>query len=331
MIRSKISFVSGYTPDNIVTSEEVEKMINKSDKLLPEKLIEQKFGVKQRRFAEKSVQSSDLASNAGLKILEQIDKSTIDCLIFASGSSDLIEPATASIIQSKLKLNCPAFDVKNACNSFVSGLQVADAFILSRQYKKILIVIGEKLSTIIKFSPDDKKDLSKRFACLSMGDGGAAVLVEPATDESGLYCQLFETHGDYWHLCTVPGGGSIHSQDGSKIYFEGKTKELRDVFMVKKDSIAERCLEKTGWKMADIDLFFMHHVSKSTFDLVANSLGVDPKKFFNVIENYGNMAAASIPLALSHAEQNGKLKKGDKIMIIGLASGISISIQLMIW
>jgi len=330
-LRAKISLIANYSPETIISSEEIETTINKIGNFLPKNIIEQKFGVKERRFARKDIQASDLAVGAALKIIKQIDKSTIDCLIFASGSSDLIEPATANIVQSKLNLTCPAFDIKNACNSFVSGLQVADSFIKSGFYKKILVVTGEKLSSIIKLNPENKKDLSKRLACLSMGDGGAAVLVETSTDNSGIYAHLFETYGDHWGLCTVPGGGSMHPQDGSKVYFEGKTKELRDIFMMKKGKITEDCLAKIGWKISDVDHFFMHHVSTSTFDLVANSLGIKTDKFFNVIENYGNMAATSIPFSMQNAIEVGKLKKGDKVMLIGLASGISISIQLMIW
>jgi 3-oxoacyl-[acyl-carrier-protein] synthase III len=192
-------------------------------------------------------------------------------------------------------------------------------------------VTGEKLSSIIKLHPENKKDLSKRLACLSMGDGGAAMVLERSSDNAGIYAHRFETYGDHWHLCTVPGGGSMFPHDGSKVYFEGKTKELRDIFMKKKGRIAEECLAQAGWAMEEIDHFFMHHVSTSTFGLVADSFGADPEKFFSVIEHYGNMAATSIPFAMCKAIESGKLKKGDKIMLIGLASGISISIQLIIW
>ncbi len=331
MIRSRIAHIAGYAPKKIVLSSEIEDTINKNSFLLPKGIIEQKFGVKERRFCETNDQASDLAVSAALKILEKVDKETIDCLLFASGSSDLIEPATANIAQSKLKLNCPAFDIKNACNSFASALQVADSFIKSASYKRILIITGEKLSTIIKLNPENKKDMSKRLACLSMGDAGSAALVEKANDESGLYAQIFQTYGDHWQLCTVPGGGSMFPHDGSKVYFEGKTKELRDIFIAKKGRIAEDCLSQAGWNYSEIDHFFMHHVSSSTFTLVAHSLNVQPEKFYSVLENYGNMAAASIPFAMSEAIDKGHLKKGQKIMLIGLASGISISVQLMIW
>ena len=218
-LRSKFSLVANYAPETIITSRELESIINKSGMYLPDNIIEQKFGVKERRFAGDDIQASDLAAGAALKILNQTDKDTIDCLIFASGSSDLIEPATANIVQSKLKLSCPAFDVKNACNSFVNALQVADSFISSGQYKKILITTGEKLSSIIKLNPENKEDLLKRLASLSMGDGGAAALIERSEDTAGIYAHRFETWGDYWGLCTVPGGGSMHPHDGVKSLF----------------------------------------------------------------------------------------------------------------
>ena len=141
---SMISAIAGYAPSRIVCNTEIENRVNEKQELLLEGCIERFFGVKQRRFAEKDEQVSDLAVSAAKKIIAGIDASSIDCLIFAAASCDLIEPATANIIQQKLNLTCPAFDVKNACNSFVTAFHVANAFIASDQYKKILIVTGEK-------------------------------------------------------------------------------------------------------------------------------------------------------------------------------------------
>jgi 3-oxoacyl-[acyl-carrier-protein] synthase-3 len=330
-MRSTITKIANYLPSTVVTSTQIEEIVRNQGINIPRNILEQKFGISERRYADSNTQASDLAVGAAKKILQNIDKTTVDCLIFAAGSSDLIEPATANIVQAKLKLFCPTFDVKNACNSFVNALQLADSLIKSGQYRKILIATGEKLSSIIKLDLEDKKDLANRFACLSMGDGGAAALIESSNDECGIYAQLFESHGEHWELCTVPGGGSMHPHDGTKVYFEGKTKELRDIFLVKKDRIVERCLDQAKWQIEDIDHFFMHHVSESTFDLVAKSMNIKTHKFYNVIKKHGNMASASIPFAMSDAVDSGLLKKGDKIMLIGLAAGISISIQLMIW
>jgi 3-oxoacyl-[acyl-carrier-protein] synthase-3 len=141
-MRSTITKIANYKPTRIVTSAQIEDIVRNRGINIPRNIIEQKFGIRERRFADSDTQASDLAVGAATKIINQVDKTTVDCLIFAAGSSDLIEPATANIVQSKLGLFCPTFDVKNACNSFVNGLQLADSLIKSGQYKKILIATG---------------------------------------------------------------------------------------------------------------------------------------------------------------------------------------------
>lgn len=331
MTTSKISSISCYAPSRIVTNHELENLINSNKQFISEGLIEEKFGMQERRFADENEQASDLAVSAALKILNTKERETIDCIIFAAGSSDMIEPATSSIIQSKLKLSCPAFDIKNACNSFVCGLQTANALIISNTYKKILLLCGEKLSAIIKFEYDDNVEFMKRFASLSMGDAGAAAIIENSETERGIKAQRFQTNGEYWGLCTVPGGGSMFPHDGSKVYFEGRTAEMRKVFFENKGMLINNTLEDANWCINDIDFVFMHHVSAQTFKDVATDLNIHKEKFYNVFEYYGNMAAASIPFAISDACEKGILKKGHKIMLLGLASGISISVQLLIW
>ena len=328
---SKITAIGAYSPERVVLNEEIEIMVNEREEMLSCGSIERLFGVKQRRFAAEGEQVSDLAANAAKKILETTDPSSIDCLIFAAASSDLIEPATANIVQTKLGLTCPVFDIKNACNSFVTALHVANAFIVASNYKKVLLVTGEILSQAIKFKLENKEELIKRLASYSFGDAGAAALIEPATHESGIYSQKLVSFGQYWNLCVIPGGGSMHPHDGDKTYFEGKTTEMRNVFLENKGLIIEKCIEETGWKLKDINHFFMHNVSKSTFDIVAAALQIPIDRFYTVMENHGNIAAASIPFAMSVAIENNKLKKGDKIMLIGLASGISMCVQLLIW
>ena len=293
---SRIAAIAGYAPKRVVSNCEIERTINQQEMLLSCGSIERLFGIKERHYAADGEQASDLAVTAARKIISTVNSSSVDYLIFAAASSDLIEPATANIVQQKLGLTCMAFDVKNACNSFVTALHLANAFIVAGDYKKILIATGERLSQSVKFTLDDKEELIKRLAAYSLGDAGAAALVEPSVDERGIYKQKFLSFGQYWNLCTIPGGGSMFPHDSSKNYFEGKTMEMRNLFLEKKGAIAEDCLADTGWTLNDIDHFFMHHVSKNTFDLVAASLGISSAKFYNVIESHGNTAAASIPL-----------------------------------
>lgn len=326
-----ISDIEIFLPERIVSSLELEDLVNKRAKLLPAGSIERLFGVRERRYADSDMQASDLAVNAAKNLVEKHGAETIDCMIFASASSDLFEPATANIAQAKLGLDCPAFDVKNACNSFVTALQVASSFIGTNTYKKILIVSGEKTSTSIRFEPNDAEDLKKRLASLSFGDAGSAVMVEESTNGCGIYFQKFKTVGKHWELCTIKGGGTMFPTDFEKSFFEGETAALANVFVKEGSNFLKSCFAEAGLTLSEIDHVFTHQVSSKSFEVIAAASSFPKNKIIKICELYGNTASASIPISLYTAEKNGLLKHGDKIAIIGLAAGISISIQLMIW
>jgi 3-oxoacyl-(acyl-carrier-protein) synthase III len=330
-LRPYISDIEIFLPERTVSSFELENLINKKEKLLPEGSIERLFGVRERRYADADMQASDLGANAARSLVEKHGAETIDCMIFASASSDLFEPATANIAQAKLGLNCPAFDVKNACNSFVTALQIASSFIDANTYKKILIVSGEKTSTSIRFEPNDAEDLKKRLASLSFGDAGSAVMVEQSANGCGIYFQKFKTVGKHWELCTIKGGGTMFPADFEKSYFEGETAELANVFIKEGAGFVQSCFIEAGLTLSEIDYIFTHQVSSKSFDVLAAVSSFPRHKMIKVCDLYGNTASASIPISLYTAQKNGLLKHGDKIAIIGLAAGISISIQLMIW
>jgi acyl-CoA:acyl-CoA alkyltransferase len=330
-MRAAISHVNSFLPDRIVDNDEIESLVNRRRMTLPPNSIERLFGARQRRYAEPHQQTSDLAAAAALPIVEEVGKEKIDCLIFASACNDLLEPATANIVQQKLDLHCPVFDIKNACNSFVNGLQTASAMILSGFYRNVLICCGEKLQDSIKFNLDDDEEISKRIASLTFGDAGAAMLITSSNNGRGIYDQRFKSNGKFWKLCTIPGGGSMFPHDVTKNYFEGFTTELRHELVRESKGVVDEVLAASGWKRDDIRHVFTHQVSNQTFQVIAETSGMPLEKFHNVFPCYGNTAAASIPLSIHQAHREGKLRDGDKIMLIGLAAGISVSIQLIIW
>jgi acyl-CoA:acyl-CoA alkyltransferase len=344
MIRIKIADTSAYLPAKIVTNAEIEYKINtpqyemaqghfgsaKTTKMLPMGALERLFGSKERRFAAETEQVSDIAMRAALPIVARHGRSNIDCLIFAAASSDMLEPATANIIQMKLGLNCPVFDVKNACNSFVTAMQIGSALIKSEEYKNVLIVNGEKLQDAIKFDIDDSNELRKHLAAYTLGDAGAAVLLQKSADESGIVYQKFKTRGQFWDLCTVPGGGSYRPRGDFK-FFEGKTGEMRSTFIAEFGDLFNESFNEIGWQPTDIKHYFMHQVSLDTFDAVAKNCQLPRERFVHSFPKYGNIAAATIPLNLHEAVAEGKIQKGDKLMFIGLGAGISIGLQLVIW
>ena len=325
-----IKDISIYHPETSVDNKSIASMVNKNVSYLGEGVLQKLFGIKNRRFAKREEQVSDLACKAALPILEKMDKEEIDFLIFASACADLIEPATCNIIQQKLGLTCPAIDIKNACNSFLSAIHTATAFIESGIYKNVLIVNGEKLSDAINFNIENKEHLQASLAAFSLGDAGAAALISKSENKKGIVFQKFLTKGKFWDLCTIKGGGSMFPHDASKNFFQGKTSEMRGIFEKEVKDFAFECFDEAGWQPEELDHLITHQVSNHTFDIICKSLGVDKKINISVFEDFGNTAAASIPMALFHGIKH-KFKAGDKIAILGFAAGISASVQLIKW
>ncbi len=329
MRKVKIAQIESYLPETVISNDELVKRINNSNVQIKPEMVEKMFGIKERRFAKDNEQVSDMASKACMPIVENIGKDKIDLLIFASVCQDLIEPATSNIIQHKLGLTCPCIDIKNACNSFINALQAATAFINSNMYENILIVSSEKLSNGINFEIENKEHLIRALASLSLGDGAVAAIVSASDDNSGIEYQKFITIGEHWKLCTILGGGSMHPHDGSKNYFEGKTSLMRSVFVNEVAPFILKCFDESPWNINEVDHFITHQVSTSTFSTLADLFNFELDKNISVFENFGNTAATSIPLAYHRGVKDGIFKKGDKIAIVGLAAGVSGSLQLI--
>lgn len=331
MIKAKISELAVYLPERVVTNREIEERVNARRQLLPPDSLQRLFGIQERRFAANGQQVSDLAVAAAKPIVEKVGASNIEFLIFAAACSDLIEPATCNIVQYKLGLQCPAMDIKNACNSFTSALMTASSFISSGICNNVLVVNGEKLSDAIRFEFENESQLARHLAGLSLGDAGAAALVSKSDDESGICFQKFITKGEHWELCTIKGGGSMYPHDASKNYFEGQTVALKEVLAETAHTFFHQCMAASDWKIGEIQHLFTHQVSCGTTRLIGQLTNVDASKIEDVFAHYGNTAAASIPLSMHQRMSRGEIHKGDKIAWIGLAAGASVSVQLMIW
>jgi acyl-CoA:acyl-CoA alkyltransferase len=325
-----IKAVAAYLPDNQMQIQSIVNKIRLRHPIVQNGILERLLGENTRYFADTETQVSDLACAAAAKILEKYSMKNIDLLIFAAASSDLIEPATANIVQTKLGLHCPAMDLKNACNSFVSAIQTASAFVEAGYYKNVLIVNGEKLSEVINYHPRDEDHLARCIASYSLGDAGAAMLIG-AGEGSRIMYHNFTSLGEYWNLCTVAGGGSLAFRDQEKYYFESDSQTLKEVFKMKVPEFLRQSLKEANWKMEDIDCLISHQVSGSTMTQLANLLNIPLEKCISTFGFYGNTAAATIPLAIDYALKENKLNKGDKVCLLGMAAGISLSVQLIEW
>ncbi len=327
---TKIKYVEHYVPQNKISSKEIEERIAKSFPQIPIWILEKLTWVKYRYFVDKNQCASDLAVEAAKKILSKSDVNPdeIDLLIFASASQDILEPATANIVQAKLWLKCPVFDIKNACNSFLNAIQIADAFIKVWVYKKILICSGETPSKVIKFDVKNRLEFKKHFASYTFWDAWAAMLLEKGNDNSGIKKTWFNSDGTYRNLWTIMGGGCLYPRDVSKNYFIGNPAVLRDKFKQIEANILFASLKEIGWQISNIKKFFVHQVAMSNFDHLNKILWVPKEKFETILPYYGNIASCCIPTSISQYLQKNTLLPGDKFVLLGFASGYSVGFIL---
>lgn len=333
--RVQIVGIASFLPPKKLTSLKLEEKIRAEspDVTLPNGIIELLTGVKERRVLDAKLNASDLAMEAGKKALRQagLTIEDIDCLIFAAASGDISEPATANIVQQKLNATCPVFDVKNACNSFVNAIEIAESLIVSKKYKTILIVNGEAPSRVIRTKVHNQEQLRRAFAGYTLGDAGSAMILAPSIGKHGLLHTQLMSYGHHWEKSAVLGGGSRYIRDMDKYYFEGETEGLKDIFLEIGPQQIFDTLKKVEWKMEEVDKVIVHQVSLKSFDLLVKEAKIPREKLVIVLPTLGNMVASSIPVTLDYAVQNGEVHRGDKILLLGLAAGISIGTIALIW
>ncbi|MBY0478823.1 MAG: hypothetical protein K2Q24_14335 [Chitinophagaceae bacterium] len=329
MNRVFIEHIESYLPGEQISNDCVEERIRAGGYDVPAGILEKIIGSKFRYYAAKKEQASDLAVAAAKKIIDKIPDRKIDLLIFAAASGDLIEPATVNIVQQKLQLTCAGFDLKNACNSVTNAIEITSALLLQGNYKNILIVSGEKTSDSIKYTHLEKETIKDHFAAYSFGDAGVALLLTTTTEDKGFFYQRHRTFGEHWNLCRIEGGGSMYPNDASKLVFSGDTFGLKNVIYEMAPPFVKDCIQEAGIAVADIDLICTHQVSTDTYRMVAETLSYDVNKIMQTFHLYGNTAATSVPIAFQQALLEGRLQKGNIVMLLGMAAGINISVQLM--
>ncbi len=335
--RAAFAGIGHVLPDQRVTSTEIEDRVREhiDDRLMRAGVIESLSGVRERRHAPEGTTSSDLASQAALRALDDagLIPGDIDMLIFASACQDIIEPATANIVQVKTGcFNASVMDVKNACNSFVNGLDVAAAAIETGRAKRVLIATGEILSMAIDYDIKGVRDLRTKFAALTLGDAGAAAVLETVeSGDRGVYPGKFMTDGSHWELSTILFGGTLMGRDTSRSYFECQSSELQELAVSTLPPVIKDALFSVGWTVDDIDLVIPHQVSLAVIERLGDIVGVPVDNRMVTVDRFGNTAAASIPLALSTAKDEGRLKRGDKVLLVGGAAGWSAGVIPIVW
>lgn len=334
--QSTVSGIGHWLPRRCVTSTEIEETLGRGGAGLrvPPGLLARATGVESRQWRQPGEDASDLAAAAGMAALRHadVDPHDVDVLIFASASQDVAEPATANLVQQHLGCGRAAcFDVKNACCSFLNGLQVAQALIGCGQAERVLVTAGEVVSPAVDLHVTSLAELERGLAGLTLGDGGGAMVVERAdgTARGELLPGIFRSDGRHWRASAIIGGGSKGWGDRPVLECDGEA--LLHLAAHYLPEAVGAALDRAGWRPGDVDLVVPHQVSRAMVDTVAASLGFDPAQVVTTLAFTGNTAAASIPIALSVAVGEGRCPPGSRVLLVAGAGGFAVGCIPLVW
>jgi 3-oxoacyl-(acyl-carrier-protein) synthase III len=327
--RARITGVATRLPERRLSSSEVEAEIRRcSNGFTPRQdLIETMTGIRFRHVADDSVQASDLAVAASTKLLADrgIAATDLDLVLFASASQDMAEPASAHIVCAKLGARCPAFDVKNACNSVLNGIQVAEALIATGQHERVLVATGETPSRAIRWRVRDFTQFAESFPGYTLSDAGAAVLLERA-GRGGIFQRSFVADSRHWTAGTLPGGGSAHPRDPEYTYFRMDGPGLRAAFEALGRYPLDAALAEAGVSWDDFAVICVHQVTMPYLSALIEQSGIPADRVLTTLPEHGNLASASLPFQLSTALEQGRAEPGDRVALVGLAGGVSLGV-----
>jgi 3-oxoacyl-[acyl-carrier-protein] synthase-3 len=325
---AKITAVGTAVPTGLLTNLDLEKMVETSDQW-----IQERTGIRQRHIADKGVASSDLATIAAKQVIERrgIDPSEIDLIIVATITPDMQLPATACITQNNIGArNAWGFDLSIACCGFVYALQAGAQFIASGAHQKVLVIGVDVMSSII--------DYQDRQTCIIFGDGGGAALLERPDSEFdyGIVDFLHEVDGAGGGSLCIPAGGSrlpaSHETIENRMHFVKQDGQVVFKFATRKMAeVCEKLLTRNGFTGKDVDVFIPHQANRRIIISAVERLGLDIDKCIINIDEYGNTTAGTIPIAMQTALDQGRLKKGDLVLLAAVGAGLASGATLLRW
>ncbi|MHC5653858.1 beta-ketoacyl-ACP synthase III [Stappia sp.] len=321
--RSIILGTGSYVPERRLTNTDLAAMVDTSDEW-----IVQRTGIRARHIAAEGELTSDLAVNAATRALEAagLAASDIDLIILATATPDNTFPASAVTVQNKLGISTGfAFDIHAVCSGFVYALATADAYLRGGMAKRALVIGAETFSRIL--------DWEDRTTCVLFGDGAGAVVMEASdgegtTADRGVLTSHLRSDGAHKDKLYVDGGPSS-TQTVGHLRMQGKEVFRHAVSMI--TDVVEAAFEDTGTDAAALDWFIPHQANRRIIDASARKLGIDPDKIVITLEDHGNTSAASIPLALDTAVRDGRVKRGDLIMLEAMGGGFTWGASLVRW
>jgi len=326
-IAAKITGVASYVPPRVLTNQDLATMVDTNDEW-----IRERTGISERHIADKGTAASHLATEAARKLLAQrnVRPEEIDLIIVASVTPDMMFPATACLVQDRLGAkNAWGFDLSGACSGFVYALTVGAQFVGAGTHKKALVIGSDIMSSIINYQD--------RATCILFGDGAGAVLVEPtASDGEGILDFHHDIDGSGGQYLYMPGGGSLHppsheTVDKKMHYVHQEGQQVFKYAVRRMAEVSNLLLERNGFTSSDLALVVPHQANLRIIRATQERLGLDDSKMLINIDRYGNTTAGTIPLGLCDALCQGRLKKGDLLLLIAVGAGYTTGGMLLRW
>ena len=315
-----------YLPAKRLTNQDLIKLIDTTDEW-----IVTRTGIRERRIAAPDEFTSDLAAKAATLALQRagIAPAEVDLIIQATITPDMPFPATACLVQQKIGARrAAAFDLEAACSGFIYGLEIGQQFIMSRTYDTVLVIGAEKLSSITNWQD--------RNTCVLFGDGAGAAVLRNRPDAHGLLTACIGADGDKAELLSMPGGGSrhpaTHASVDARLHFlrmEGKEvfKNAVNAMLTAANEAMRRCELEIG----QIKCVIPHQANRRIIDAVGERLGARPDQLFINLERYGNTSAASVAIALDEVVQQGRIQRGDLVMLLAFGAGLTWGAAIIEW
>ncbi len=321
-IRSRIIGCGSYLPSNVLTNEELSRRVDTTDEW-----IVSRTGIRQRHIAAEDETTSDLAYHAAVSAMEHagVSASDIDMIIVATATPDNTFPATATKVQHRLGVVGFAFDVQAVCSGFIYALTTADMYIRNGQAKTVLVIGAETFSRIL--------DWEDRRTCVLFGDGAGAVIMQGhegtgTIEDQGILASRLHSDGSKYEMLYVDGGPSS-TQTVGHLQMEG-----REVFrhaVTNLASVIREVLDDTGISADAIDWLVPHQANQRILDGTARKFGISPDRVVVTVDRHANTSAASIPLALSEAVHDGRIKRGDIVVLEAMGGGFTWGASLVRW
>ena len=305
-------------PNRVVKNDYFSYLVEDADEW-----VFSRTGIRERRFVDETVATSDLATMAALDALERggIPATELDCIIVGTSTPDMIEPATAAMVQKNIgATNAFAFDMNAVCSSFVFAVDVADSFIRSGKLRTVMVIGADTYSKILDF--EDKT------TCPLFGDGAAAVILQTTEKHTGILQTVIKSDGSRWEMIQVPSSGSRKPVTAETIALRENTFKMtgKSVFVFATEMVPrliDEVVAKAGITLNDIDYFIPHQANVRIIDFISKKKGIDKERFLLNLDRFGNTAAASVGLVLDENLKSGLLKPGHRVLMMGFGGGLS--------